>query len=125
MEKATYNIAYMGGRGIERRKIDGYVFWFSGLRFGVSNMTTSLLGKDYKSTVWTVTELTTGCAVIRGKRTRKDAINALVLDRVVSVEAIKAGIEYHEKMHREDINEGLKPGEEIYTVRPQHIVKEA
>jgi len=106
MKKANFNIATR--KGI--MTIPGYVFYYTGLRFGVTNCFV-YNGKPEKGFTWTVTELTTGYAVGIGESTRKAAIDKLIESRLAS--RIAAAVD---KYTGPDVNPDLLPDTEYLSV---------
>lgn len=107
MNKAKFNVRIrdcVNGvpLGVRLSEVSGYVFMFSGLRFGVSR---------WSANHWTVTELSTGLKVMDGT-TRKDAVDRFLKDRGI-VAAIRKVVEEN----GEDVNPEIVPKTEFLVAR--------
>ena len=109
MKKTNFNIATRNGI----IAIPGYVFYYSGLRFGVTHCTVynGKPEKGFSWTPWTITELTTGYAVGIGESTRKAAVDKLIESRLAARIA-----EFVDKYTGQDVNPDILPNTEFLTV---------
>lgn len=107
MERVEYTIKIthvMDGKVVAYGygKAAGYVFIYSGFRFGVAK---------WCAANWAVTELSTGFKVAGG-RTRKEAVEALLKDREI-MERIRVAAAENE----EDLNSEIVPKTEYLVAR--------
>jgi len=98
MEKMTYNVR-TSFTGI--RQVSGYVFLYSGLKFGVRK----------NGHFWQVSELSTGLLVTEAE-TRNGAIQRIFDKRRFST--VKSAVK--EFGHGKDLNPGIHPKTEFLTV---------
>lgn len=113
MEKAKYNIAYAiknRGYNMNLGAIPGYIFYYSGIRFGVSKYYL-YAETPTEGFTWRVTELTTGFAVGAEGRTAKAAIENLIASK--RIYQIRKAVEAWPKA---DANPGLTPKNEYLSV---------
>lgn len=118
MKKANYNISVFDTKENAKKlvSIPGYIFYFGGLRFGISNYY-SFDGKAQKGTTWTITELTTGYSIgyMFSAEKQKDAIHNLTVEYVNRADSIRTAVSAYKG---KDVNPGLIPNNEFLTVYP-------
>lgn len=107
MNKAKFNVRIrdcMNGVLLGERfsEVSGYVFLYSGLRFGVSRWSVNQ---------WNITELSTGSKVMDGT-TRKDVVDRFLKDR-----GIMAAIRKVVEENGEDVNPEIVPKTEFLVAR--------
>lgn len=105
MEKREITIKTFNGT----RKVTGYVFRWSGLRFAVLQ-NSQFIGAPKG---WTITELKTGRDVNIFEKTRSDAVGALIKDSRL-LRRIKEYIDV--EYGSEDLNPDINPKNEFLTV---------
>ena len=110
MERAKYNITCRGNKPgtIEVKTVSGYVFNFSGLRFGITNKTP----EGFTRGAWFITELTSGYIASHAANTRKAAIDLFIEEHRELIPQIKKGLE----QITTDANPGIMPKYEYLTV---------
>ena len=123
MQKSNYNISILNGKGKKPLlvSIPGYIFYYSGQRYGISNYY-CFNGKPEKGFTWTITELTSGYSIGMNYNgaTRKGAIDHLLTSEKITRMVEKAVKMYLEQNNNEDANPGLIPDNEFLTVHTRY-----
>lgn len=116
MKKTNYNIQGKFGNEPFITALPGYIFYYGGNRYGVTNYYKCPNGKVEKSNYWSISELTTGYSVVPCKRTRKEAIDELINRRLT--DGIKKAVKMYLDNGGKDANPSLIPDNEFLTVHP-------
>lgn len=130
MEKAKYNINCEYIKNGERvkgpRPIPGYIFYYGGLRLGVTNKYYTAAGEIETGSAWRLSELTTGLAVpvkAIGARyatnyySRKALIDAFIKNprcgRGHLLVVVREAVERWTAAGNQDFNPDLQPADEL------------